>query len=51
MTKVHDGNIFGVRALVQTQVVSETVPQLAKIRQRKDKKIVKIDVFISFMNL
>ena len=30
MTEVHDGNVVGVRPLVQTQVVSQTVLQLEK---------------------
>ena len=30
MTEVHDGNVVGVRPLVQTQVVSQAVLQLEK---------------------
>lgn len=35
MTEVHDGNVFSVRSLVQTQVVFQTVLQLGGARKEK----------------
>lgn len=39
MTEVHDGNVFSVRSLVQTQVVFQTVLQLGGARKQKLKNL------------